>query len=108
MKTREEAEKYVNENFPYRDAEAKERIIKFLLRKEKDITVDTTEEQNKMIAKAIDGCPCCNSRTHFATTKLNISSQTLYKKLKGIRKFNITELKIIERHFGISIDKNIE
>ncbi|MCI7208536.1 MAG: hypothetical protein MSA15_21395 [Clostridium sp.] len=107
MKTREEAEKYVNENFPNRDAEAKERIIKFLLRKEKDITVDTTDEQNKMIARAIDNCPCCNSRAHFATTKLNISSQTLYKKLKGIRKFNYTELKTIESHFGISFDKSI-
>jgi hypothetical protein len=100
-KTLEEVNKIIEEKYSHYDEEGKERLRKFLLTPVKETTFYTTVEQNKAIAKAIDGCPCCKSRSKFAENYLGTNSQDLYRKLKGLRRFTVREITIIEEHFDI-------
>lgn len=100
-KTKEEVERIIEENYSNYDEEAKNRIRKLLLTPMKEATYETTPEQNAKIAKAIDNCICCKSRSSFARNYMNSNSQDLYRKLKGIRRFTVSDIAIIEQHLDI-------
>ena len=74
-KTLEEVNKIIEEDYSHYDEEGKERLRKFLLAPVKEATFYTTAEQNEKIAKAIDRCPCCKSRSRFAQDYLGSNSQ---------------------------------
>lgn len=97
----ENIDKFIEENFAHKDEETKERIRKFMAKKTKAITFDTTPEQNAKIAKAIDDCKHIKSRARFAEEVLGITPHSLYRKIKGIRKWTNDEIALIEQHIGI-------